>query len=169
MEMHQISMLPEPKTSSKQCSCCKEIKPLEDFNLDSKSKTGYQAFCRVCSNKKSKQFFQDYPEKVLLSNMIIRTRKRGWDDVEWTEDEVRDKLNSFCEVTGIPFETSRGTREKNLAHPFVGSPDRIDNTKGYTKENTRWVVWIFNAMCSTFSDEQIKEFIEHLRNNEINL
>ena len=42
--------------------------------------------------------------------------------------------------------------------PFKPSPDRIDNSKGYTKENTR-IVWMMeNYARSTFSDEQVIEF-----------
>jgi hypothetical protein len=164
-----MSMLPEPKTSSKLCKGCNEVKDLTEFYTNPNLKNGRAFYCKSCHNERSKQYYHDKPWSVFLSNMKGRTRQKGWEEVEWTKEEIEEKLSGCCEVTGIPFDTERSTGENHMSNPFIGSPDRIDNSKGYTKENTRWVVLIFNVMHGNFSDEQVKQFIEHLRNNEINL
>ena len=164
-----MSMLPEPKTSSKICRKCKEVKPLEDFYDNPDTKDGKRGSCKKCEIEYSSKRFHENPANVLFSNMKIRTKKRGWEPVEWTIQEIEERLHGCCEITGIPFETERSTSKQHMGSPYIGSPDRIDNSKGYTKENTRWVVWILNLMCGNFTDEQVKDFIKHLRNNEINL
>jgi len=169
VEMHQISMLPEPKTSSKRCIACGEVKPLDDFHAHQTASDGKQARCKTCYSEYHKKRYKEDPSRVFLTGMRNRSKKRGWEDVEWTLDEIREKMSGFCEVTGIPFDQERSGGDNHMGKPYVASPDRIDNSKGYTKDNTRWVVWIFNQMCGNFTDEQIKQFIEHLRNNEINL
>lgn len=42
----------------------------------------------------------------------------------------------YCVVSGLPWDFTSET--------WLPSLDRIDNAKGYTLDNVRWVVWIFN-------------------------
>jgi hypothetical protein len=44
-------------TYSKQCcSKCNVLKPIEDFNIDRKRKSGRQRYCRVCRNQARREF-----------------------------------------------------------------------------------------------------------------
>ena len=160
-------MLPELKTSSKKCSSCKEIKPVDQFYTSCGSKDGYQTYCISCSSKNKRKYITKNPEQQCFDSMNYRTRQRGFEPNEWTKEEIREKMQGKCEVTGIPFDMglSKKGEPKNA---FVASPDRIDNSKGYTKENTRWVVFIYNSMRNDFKEEQVKAFIEHIRQHEIN-
>jgi hypothetical protein len=167
VEMHQISMLPELKTNSKKCSSCKEIKPVDQFYTHCKAKDGYQNYCMSCASKIKREYILNKPEQQCVDAMNARTRQRGFEPNEWTKEEIREIMKGKCEATGIPFdmELSKKGEPKNA---FVASPDRIDNSKGYTKENTRWVVFIYNTMRNDFREDQVKEFIEHIRQHEIN-
>ena len=170
MEKHQSNTQQEKKTNSKVCLGCGEEKPLDDFYEHKNGKYGKQTRCKACDIERSSQAYLKEPERFILGNMKHRTKKQKYaEEVEWTKDEVKAKINGVCEITGIPFDNDRSKYSNKSKNPYSASPDRIDNTKGYTKDNTRWVVWIFNAMHSTFTEQQIKHFIEHLRNNEINL
>jgi hypothetical protein len=47
-----------------------------------------------------------------------------------------------CKVSGIPMQTESGTvKERNNLRVSI---DRIDNTKGYTKNNIHLVIWQVN-------------------------
>lgn len=48
----------------KQCHVCKETKDTTEFNRCSKSKDGLQHYCRVCSNKKRKEWDLEDPERT---------------------------------------------------------------------------------------------------------
>ena len=78
--------------------------------------------------------------------------------VEWTVDEIRDIIkNGNCAITGIKF---LDTDERGS--PFQASPDRIDCTKGYTKENTRWVCYWINNALNVWGDEVLYKFVRYV-------
>lgn len=96
--------------------------------------------------------------------MRDRTKKNGYSEpVEFSKEDIFAVIQEGrCEVTGIPFRlgTSGTNSEKN---PFNPSPDRKDNSKGYTKDNVQWVVFIYNTMRNNFSDEDVRLFINVLK------
>lgn len=61
-----------------------------------------------------------------------------------------------CEETGISFHTGADR------HPFSPSIDRRDNKKGYTQENSRFVVWGFNAAKCCGTDLHVLEIARAL-------
>lgn len=67
-----------------------------------------------------------------------------------------------CEATGIPFvfEDAEGGSKK--VHPYSPSLDRIEPAKGYTKDNVRAVVYIYNIARSEYPDEQVLHFARAL-------
>ena len=57
----------------------------------------------------------------------------------------------YCEVSGLPFALgSVGDGHKRAFSPSV---DRIDNSRGYSKDNIRMVIWQVNLMKGELSDE----------------
>lgn len=46
----------------KKCTTCKLEKPFSDFNKNKSKKDGYNTLCRVCSNKRSKQYYKENAE-----------------------------------------------------------------------------------------------------------
>ena len=90
--------------------------------------------------------YEKYPEGRLCTHAKRRAKQKnlGYElDPFW----VRERIDTGrCEVTNIPFEIKVGS-------PWMPSIDRIDSSKGYTKENSRLVVWAFNRARGTFSDD----------------
>ena len=41
--------------NTKSCKKCNIVKPLSEFNLDSKSKDKKQCYCKICNREKNKQ------------------------------------------------------------------------------------------------------------------
>lgn len=54
-----------------------------------------------------------------------------------------------CSMTGLPFSRESGRK------PWAASLDRIDPAKGYTEENVRAVVWMYNACKAEFTDADV--------------
>lgn len=80
------------------------------------------------------------PTKVYLNSVRRRARARNLKfdlDLEWFEQRL---TKGVCEVTNLFFIDSG----KPMA-PFKPSVDRIDPKRGYTKNNCKMVVWIYNA------------------------
>lgn len=63
--------------------------------------------------------------------------------------EIQDKK---CVMTGLEFQLERQSGYKKR-RPFAPSLDRIDCTKGYTKNNIRIVCSIVNIALSDFGDQ----------------
>jgi hypothetical protein len=162
----------------KKCSICKETKELSEFWIrtwktkNGEKKEGLRADCKSCAGSNHKknytaQLQNGDPWKLageLLNRMRDRTKKHGYSEpVDFTKEEVVEIItNGKCAITGFPFRlgTTGTNKEKN---PFNPSPDRIDNSKGYSKDNVQWVVFIYNTMRNSFDDKDVLLFINHLK------
>lgn len=79
-------------------------------------------------------------------------------DGEW----LLSKLSlTHCEVTGLKFV------ESGLNSPFSLTIDRHDNSIGYTKQNCKAVVWIYNQAKYTFTSDDVLRFAKALVENHI--
>lgn len=62
----------------KTCSKCDEVKPLDQFNADSRRKDGKRASCKQCDASQKKQIRQrnlkEYRRKNVLNNRKYRRR-----------------------------------------------------------------------------------------------
>lgn len=162
----------------KQCTVCNKNKPLSEFwKRTWKTKSGeprssLRPDCKDCGGRYHKE---NYTAKLqngdirkiageLLNRMRDRTKKHGYkEEITFTKEEVIDIiLNGKCAITGFPFRLGT-TGTNKCKNPFNPSPDRIDNTKGYSKENVQWVVFIYNTMRNSFDDEDVLKFMNHLK------
>ena len=94
----------------------------------------------------------------LIANIKSRAKKKGWDfdlDYHWYMDKYK---KGVCEVSGIPFEEPEYNGQKGNTNPWVPSVDRIDNDKGYTRDNCRLVCFIFNIVKNRFTDDDFEKF-----------
>lgn len=84
----------------------------------------------------------------LLSQAKKRAAKKNF-SFELTPAWALARWTGKCEETGLEFHTGANR------HPRSPSIDRIDNSKGYTQENSRFVVWGFNAAKCCGTDEDV--------------
>lgn len=93
-----------------------------------------------------------------------RAQKRGL-KFDITPAWVAAKIRAGrCEVTGIPFVLN--PRVDGHGHPYAPSLDRRIFGGGYTKKNTRVVVWQFNTARWNHGDAQLRKFIREWAKNE---
>ena len=125
----------EPKEKV-QCACCKEMLRLNKFSyIDRSDKTkGHKPVCKSCSAKKAqiererrKSNWKHSPSLAMLNNSKQRAKRSGIEHTLLLEDIV---IPDYCPVLGIKLET--GDRKEHFNAPSI---DRIDNAKGYNKDN----------------------------------
>lgn len=78
-------------------------------------------------------------------------------------DMTRDDLTipTMCPILNIPLIRTEGTRSDSSP-----SYDRIDNTKGYTKDNVRVISWRANRLKSDATIEELESILDYMKNKE---
>lgn len=160
------------------CKSCTTEKALDEFY---KNHLGYyQSSCKPCSKKQADEYRKANPEKrrqytakwrekhrntamikaqTILDGMVRRSKAKGFARPEFTKAEVAEIISGKCAKTGIQFEFDQSKYSKS---PWTPVPDRIDSSKGYTKENVQWVCHMYNSMKQDFSEEDVDTFIAAL-------
>ncbi len=65
-----------------------------------------------------------------------------------TNEWAAARWTGHCEMTGLPFEQNK----TKGPWPFSPSLDRIDNERGYTQDNARFILWGINALKGVGTD-----------------
>lgn len=101
----------------------------------------------------------DYKILKTIARLITKSQSRANDyNRQWDWNIYPDVLYSIwmeqkglCAVTGIPLSTEKGNPQ--VKNPWAASIDRVDSTRGYTKDNVRLVVHWYNNAKNTWDDE----------------
>ena len=124
---------PRPKVV---CVDCKQLLPqnLFSYKIKNNPSQGIRDRCKSCSAERAKKErerrkndWKYKPAVHMLNNSKQRAKAAGLEHNLTLDDIV---IPDVCPVLGIKLET--GDRKKHYNAPSI---DRIDNTKGYLKEN----------------------------------
>lgn len=119
-----------------QCQKCKELLRVSRFSpIDKTDITkGRRSACKSCSAEKAKKErerrannWKYAPSVAMLNNSKQRAKNSNLEHNLLLEDIV---IPDYCPVLGIKLET--GDRKNHYNAPSI---DRVDNSKGYTKDN----------------------------------
>lgn len=80
--------------------------------------------------------------------------------------EMYHKQDGKCYWSGLPLDQSYN---KIKFHPFAISPERLDNSLPYTKENVRLCRRIFNLGRIAFPEKMFEEVMTSLKKEMKNL
>lgn len=181
MSEHGVSLI----SSGKCCLKCKQTKSIDEFGNDKTNKDGKTRWCSPCmreSNRKSyqknktkhrarakvwwelnrEQFCSDKrkkrdldPRVDLLYAAKHRAKQKGLEfDLEPEDTPIPER----CPVLGI--EISRRNTKQRRSSPSI---DRIDSTKGYTKDNVQVISWLANTMKTNATKEELLAFANWVR------
>ena len=158
----------------KQCSKCKIIKSENDFYLSQRGSKCKECVLKVTREyKRENRLNPDFKKKESLKqkerrvrlwqNTLIHDSKRNKEHTLTVNDvnEMFDKQNGLCFWFKIPLIPSI-----NLKHPQQPSLDRLDRTKGYTRDNVVLCCYSANIGRNENDVETWKKFLSILLENK---
>jgi hypothetical protein len=95
------------------------------------------------------------PIGYLLKQVKYRAKITG-KDFDLTKEDL--DIPSHCPVFGIPLFLTEGRRGPNSY-----SIDRIDNSKGYTKDNVRVISFLANTRKGDMTLEQVENLLKYMK------
>ena len=154
------------------CNKCKQWKPISKFNIDNTFLHGNRGgLCRECKDCQRKRYYEQRNKlfednelalKYKLQQALKGTRRRSkekniYNDL--TLDYLMylwEKQDGKCALTGMQmtYKFYEGRVNTNL------SVDRIDSTKGYSKDNVQLVCMAANQMKNDLSMEEFINMCE---------
>jgi hypothetical protein len=127
--------------------------------------TEFHNKCTLCKDCAGKGYLSQW-----ISNIKNRSKKKGWSfDIDTSFiQELFEKQDGKCAITKIPF-TFNFTKHKNYKKdPFSPSIDRIDSSRGYTKDNVRIVCMVVNLALNEFGYEIFAKMCQAFTTNSTN-
>lgn len=129
--------------SSKHCVQCTRIVSL----MSDRTK-------RLSSKRRTNLKFKLTHWPLRLIQKAASRAKRAGLEFDLTEDWARSVWTGNCVLSGIKFEHSSGR-----AGPTSASIDRIDSSRGYTKDNCRFVSFHVNRVKSNLTNETFESLV----------
>jgi len=168
--LYQITSLGTIMTVKK-CSKCKQVKSIDEFHKDKQKKTGLASCCILCRKGYAKenreritQYQRDLKKINPTSSLFYQAKHRAIKknlSFDLTIEWLQERYTGYCELTGIKFQ--QATKGKSPISPSI---DRIDSSKGYTKDNIRIIIWALNASLGNWGIEAYERISKAYWNNK---
>lgn len=142
------------------CRECNTILPIYNFQQNKKHKNGINICkCTKCHEKNK------CPFQVLLSHMKSSSKKRNHPPPEHTIDDLKNifqQQKGKCFISGKLMSLKHGDND-----PLNMSPERINNSKHYTKENVVLICQKYQiGHRYDFSPEEVRTWLRYEPNND---
>jgi hypothetical protein len=168
---------------TKTCNTCKEEKLTAEFSINNAAKDGLQYNCRTCDNKRQVQRRQqnldahlDYQRnyqrnrrkdfQYRLRMLINASKQRAKLNDREHNINVEDikaiyPVDGCCPIFGIKLEfNGAGFRDSS---PSI---DRIDSTKGYTRDNIQVISWKANRIKGAATLQDLEMLVAYLKQGD---
>ena len=171
---------PQIIEKTKPCSFCKKTKSIFDFTKNNSAPDGLQYKCRACdleyqknrriNNKDELLLYSrnyqanrrkdfEYRLQMLLNASKQRSKKKSREN-KLTIQDIQDIFpkDGLCPIFGTKLIFGdAGFRENS---PSI---DRIDSTKGYTKDNIQIISWKANRIKTNSSIEELELVLAYMK------
>ena len=120
-------------------------------------KKSKMTLCSACNSNRVKA---RTTQQKMYTRAKTRAKERGL-EFDLSLEDI--KIPSHCPIMGILLEVHRG---KSGAYKASPSLDRIDNTRGYTKDNVRVISQLANSMKGAATPEEMVLFANWVLNQK---
>ena len=147
------------------CKCeCGVVKDVSNSHL----RLGKSLSCRKCSEHKHKKTLNSRVWHKIVYNSKKKNREINFGETtaegkKFLYDLLYVKQQSKCALSGFPITISN-TIDGDTHGETTASLDRIDSSKGYTKDNVQWVHKCINFMKQDTNEKDFIIFCEAVVN-----
>lgn len=145
----------------KECSACHRALALKEFDA------GNNNICRACGKRKTEARVSD-TYRSYLNNLFNQSKSRNKTsrNIDWqiTLDDLTalwEKQEGRCAISGVfltHHKDGTGHKEYNV------SIDRIQNTRGYTPQNTQLVCYRANKLKGDLPEDMFYWWVKTINN-----
>lgn len=151
---------------SKECGVCEKTKSLDNFHESSDSPDGHKNTCKECRSNHYKEYNRRTKKMWNIRYYNMKRRQQGKNEkhkgargkrictkqefLDWCKDnkERFEEIKEKWQAAGYP-------------RKLAPSVDRIDDSKGYTVDNIRWVTQSQNA--ASYFEKLTKKEVSEMR------
>lgn len=149
------------------CGTCKSVFSKEKKEISRRIKNGYKYF--YCKKKCIPYHDEDElsPFRIYIRLAKKNSQKRNSREERKFDLDTGflktlfDKQKGRCPYTGVKLEIGKNSNEKPYSLR-AASLDRVDPTKGYTKNNVEFVCLFVNWGKNGFSKKEVKDLLGEL-------
>ena len=125
--------------TSKNCTSCKELKPLFEFYDDSRTRDGKASHCKSCYCNAAKSYKRSKEGLItqIYSIQKVSSKRRGHIMPLYTKNEFRNWMLNQKNFNDLYSAWIKSGHESMLRP----SCDRLDDYKPYSLDNIRLVTW----------------------------
>lgn len=151
------------------CNNCQKIKADKDYLNRDKDKMAKQAVIAKINRTKDPIKCREFRLKLCLNYAKRRALKKGIDfdlDYKWINSNTKEN----CPVFDVPFNFAsfrKGRGAFNEQSKFSPSIDRLDNNKGYTKENCVIISVKANLLKGKSSLKDLQSLVSFLQKSTL--
>jgi hypothetical protein len=140
---------------TKICKCCNNVTPIIEMVKSKQNKDGIGSYCLKCMKVKSLEQRKKNPLRTMISNTKSSAKKRNIYFNLTEEDLV---IPEYCKYLEIKLTINAGEGLIDSAATI----DRIDNNKGYTKDNIQIISHKANIIKNNLSINDLILFLKNI-------
>jgi len=147
------------------CATCEELKPITDFYPLPKAKSGRKDILNItrkhrCRDCERNAYISLDPRRKLLYPARKRAKQKGLEfDIELDDIIIPVK----CPILGISLKSNTGAGAGGgKEYDYAPTLDRIDNSRGYTKDNICVISRKANSLKGDASIDEIKAILTYI-------
>jgi hypothetical protein len=106
----------------RKCPRCKQVKSLNEFGKNSRSKNGHATYCLICQRAGCRNYYESRPDMLERSKILRRLRKKSIQEVIWNY-----LTNHPCIDCGendpivLDFDHVKGEKKKEISRMIKGN------------------------------------------------
>lgn len=142
----------------KTCAVCKEEKLLEDFSMHKLRKGGRADRCKACNSRLGKKWYSEKQAKTnRLYSTYVAMKGRCYGRSHMNYPYYGGRGIGICIEWKNSFDTFEEWAQQNGYKPTL-QIDRIDNDKGYSPSNCRFVTVAENMRNKRKRDKPLRNY-----------